>query len=819
MPSEAKRYKSFYLPESKPHLPRSRDFQTEHIRLEVDVDLWDRRIEGKASLRLVPLKEVLQRVSLDAVGMEVRRVALDGSECQYECDDNRLIMTPSLPLSKGKHLVVVEYAASPARGLYFIQPDEAYPRKELQAWTLSEAELARYWYPCYDYPNDKSSSEMILTVPEGYMTISNGKLISTSRRDGKTTYHWREDTPHSTYLNSFVVGKFGEMVEEVDGTRLEYYFPESKRKDVMRYFGETGKMMKVFGELTGVKYPHAKYSQTTVEDFILGGMENISAATLTTTRFPDERSEEDYQASYNREARNAVNLVAHELAHQWFGDLVTCSEWSHAWLNEALSTYFQCLYLEKSRGVDFFRRDLALRAEFYFEEDETRYRRPIVERNLVYPDDVFDYTTYEKGAWMLHQLRFILGDALFFKGIREYLRQFSRAVADSEDFRKVFERVSGVPLVEYFDEFFYKSGYPDFEIQYEWDDADSSATVIVRQTQETNESTPIFRLPCEVVFYTRRGRVEQKVEVSMREEKFKFVLDSKPRIVEFDPQEWILKRLKFPKNLELIATQLRESRDASSRSRAAADLGSLKNNAALAALEQAAREDQFWGVRARAIESLGEIGTAEAMEVLNSLGIPENRRVRKALAKALGAFKDERGRRLLERLLLDDPSPFVQSEAAISLAKAHPGIALNLLKKAMKIESPDSVIAEACLEAVGYLKDPEGRNLVAENLKYGKPERARIGAMRAIINRGSVQEDELAVLKELLLGNKEFRVRQFLVDELIPKLGERRMMNELKEASQSDQDYRIRRRALEVYYELLSAKAFDEVGKVGDRAE
>ncbi len=810
-----KRYKSFYLPESRSHYPRSRDFGTEHIKLEISVDLKRRLIEGRASLRIFPLREQLTQVELDACAMEVRSVELDGAACSYEYLDERLVINPRSPLEKISHVVSVEYISKPNKGLYFIQPDDAYPEKESQVWTQSEPESARYWYPCYDYPNDKSTSETIVTVPEGFIVISNGKLLGMTRKDGAATYHWREETPHSSYLNSFIVGKFEESVGKTDGIELYYYFPKEKRNDVVRYFGETPRMIEVFKELTGTKYPYERYSQTTVQDFVMGGMENISATTLAMRYYPDQRSEEDFQTTYSRQSENAVNLVAHELAHQWFGDLVTCGDWSQIWLNEAFATYLQCLYLEKTRGPDFFRWDLALKAELYFEEDEEKYRRHIVERNFVFPDDVFDRTTYQKGAWMIHQLRYVLGDKVFFQGIQEYLRKFSGRNADTHDFRKVLEEASGQSLEEYFEEFFYKAGYPEFEVDYSWEEKDSRARVSIKQIQKTDDQTPIFRLPCELVFYTAEGRKEKRVFLSTAEETYSFELDSRPRVVEFDPGEWILKKVTFTKSFDLLANQLRESIDASSRAGAAAQLGLTKNNQAVEVLREAASKEQFWLVRAKAVEALGEIGTEEALGTLVGLGIPENRRVRRAMAKALGEFKDGRAIKMLDQFLFHDPSPYVQCEAAISLGKVDAKESLQKLKQAMKIASPNSTLTEACLDAMGHIKDEDVRRLIKENLRYGMPTRARIGALKAIVNRGFAYEEEVAVLKELLLQDKELSVRHFVVDEVIPTLVERRLLDALKTSSVSDQDNRIRRRALEVFYDLTeSVEAMGSIVKL-----
>ncbi len=268
------------------------------------------------------------------------------------------------------------------------------------------------------------------------------------------------------------------MIEQAaEGVPLQYYFPESKRGDALRLFGQTPEMLKVFESLTRTKYPFEKYSQIAVHDFLIGGMENVSATTLTDTRFPDARSEEDYSGRYSRPDRNHIELVAHELAHMWFGDLVTAKHWPHLWLNEGFATYFQALYTREELGEDEFRHDMLAKAETYFDEDENMYRRAIVDDVYVYSDDVFDACAYEKAAWMIHQLRYIMGDEVFFDATSEYLRRFSRANVDTHDYMRVVEEKSGLSLELYFEQAFYRGGHPEFEVSYSWDESSHSAEV------------------------------------------------------------------------------------------------------------------------------------------------------------------------------------------------------------------------------------------------------------------------------------------------------------------------------------------------------
>ena len=812
-------YRSFHLPESTIHYTPKKDFHTQHAKIELSLDMPRKRITGSCTLTIIPIRPGLNRVVLDACSMEIHEVSLDGSKCEFEYDQERLAINPSVPLS-GSHTLKITYSSTPNEGIYFIEPDKEHPEKEVQAWTHSEAEFARYWFPCYDNPNDKFTSEVLLTVPKGFRVISNGKLVSEQENGDAVTFHWKEELPHPSYLTSFVAGKFGEVKQEAEAVQLQYYFPQSKKADVLRYFGETPRMIKVFNEITGVRYPYPKYAQTTVEDFIFGGMENFNATTLTMLYYPDADSQEDFQVSYSTPNRNPTNLVAHELAHQWFGDLVTCVDWSHAWLNEGFADYMQAMYIERTRGVDQFRWDMGAKADSFFEEDANEFRRPTVEKDFVYPDDLFGMAIYARGAWMLHELRYILGDGAFFEGISSYLKAHSFSNTDTHDFRKSMEKVSGRSLEEFFEQSFLKTGFPEFEVEYSWDEASKTATLRVRQTQKLEMRTPIFKLPCDIVMYVDGTRMKKRVMLDSGDQTFSFGQASKPAIVEFDPEHWLLKKIRFRKSVELLVSQLEGSADASSRAEAARNLGEAKVNIAVGALGRAAKKAQFWDVNASALRALGEIGTSEALSALLEAGMPAERRTRRALAEALGNFKDESARSLLITLLQNDQSPYVKCEAALSLAKAWPEGAFQHLMEAMKVHTTNETLAEACLDAMGKLKDAGIAAVVSENVAYGKPLRVRIGALKAIKNRGCLLGDEFPTIKEMLLRDKEFRVREYIVGKLIPSLGDARFLDALKEASRTDRDPRIRRKALEVFHSLSEAsEASKTIAKLGYEVE
>jgi aminopeptidase N len=660
---------------------------------------------------------------------------------------------------------------------------------------------------------------MTLIVPNGYLTISNGKLVSkTKAGDGWTAHHWREDVPHSTYLNSFAVGKFSTIEEEAEGVPLQYYFPESKKDDARRLFGLTPDMLRSLESLTGTKYPFEKYSQVTVHDFFTGGMENISATTLTDTRFPDARSEEDYAARYSRPDRNHIELLAHELAHMWFGDLVTAKHWSHLWLNEGFATYFQALYTEKKFGVDEFRHDMFCKAETYFKEDETLYRRAIVDDTYVYADDVFDSCTYEKAAWMIHQLRFVLGDELFLEATREYLSKYAGGNVDTHDYMKILEKKSGLSLEAHFEQSFFKAGHPEFEVSYSWDEATRVAEVRVKQAQQEDALTPVFSLPCQLVFYVPtaatgagNGRLVRRIKLGSREETFQFQLDGKPTVVEFDPEERLLKKVKFEKAVTLLLNQLEGSVDASSRRRAAEGLSSFRSDPdVIGALERALSKEQHYSVGAEAAASLGKIGSKDALEALLAHSNVGHRRVRRAVIAALGEFKDEKVAQPLLAALRSDESPYVQCEAALSYGKVGRPDAFSVLTSSVGLPSPEHAITEACLEALGYVKGPQTRDFLKKYLPYGNPTRVRVGALKAYYRLGWLTEEEVALLKELLLKDKVYTVRAQVL-ETISELLDRRFLPAVKEAAEEDIDPRLKRRAMEVALMLSDAASVENI--------
>ena len=373
--------------------------------------------------------------------------------CKFTTADGKLIVTldkaswPGRDARPGDRLLRL----APPEGCSSCVADPAYPERPLAIWTQGEAEDTHYWLPCYDYPNERATSEMIITVEKPLFVVSNGALVETTKNAGDTTtYHWKMDVPHVSYLISLAVGDFSVYHDKVGDLPLDYYVAKDvDEATARRFMGKTPQMIRFFGESTGQPYPYVKYAQTCLPEFG-GGMENISATSMTDNALRDEIAALEGDAD---------GLVAHELAHQWFGDLLTCKDWSHIWLNEGFASYFDPLFAEHDRGEDTFRLEMDGALQGYLGNDRA-YRRPIVETRYESSMQMFDGMTYAKGACVLHALRGLLGDEVWWKGLRAYVAAHKSQVVDTDDFRKSMEAASGKDLKWFFDQWVHKAGHP-----------------------------------------------------------------------------------------------------------------------------------------------------------------------------------------------------------------------------------------------------------------------------------------------------------------------------------------------------------------------
>ena len=751
----------FAAPDARPRYAPDRPAAIGHIALTLSFDFKEHVLFGSCRTTFRAVGKPLRSLEMDVDHLHIKSVrSAANKKLEFESVGGRLIIDLGQAVQPGKaSTVIVDYEArQPNQGIYFISPDKAYPKKPVQVWTQGQDQDAHYWFPCIDYPNAKATTEVIATVPANFFVLSNGTLVSTTaNKPAKTkTYHWKMDLPHVTYLVSCVAGEFSAHTDTLGDLPVSYYVVPGREADGARSFGKTPKMVKFFADRIGVAYPYSKYAQIAVCDFIFGGMENTTATTQTDTTLHDARAHLDFSSD---------PLVAHELAHQWFGDLLTCKDWSHAWLNEGFATYFEALFREFDQGSDEFDYYRLHMAERYFDEDNREYRRPIVTNVYTEPIELFDRHLYEKGACVLHMIRRMLGDDLWWRSINRYVSDHKFETVETVDFVRAIETTTGRNMLPFFDQWVFKGGHPTFRVNYEWNESTKSAAVRVEQTQDTNDGTPIFTLPVTVAFVTGKAERRFTAQIDQKEQTFTFALERRPDIFSFDPDGDVLKTVELHVPVEMLVRQARAERNLSARIDALRALATTTASEVVDALDSILGGRAFWGVKARAALALGTIRSERAFTALVKARRVDHPKARRAVARALGEFRGDDACDALAPMLAKDASYFVESEAATSIGKTRSRKAYALMEKALDKDSYDDVIRCGAMRGFVELGDERAIPLMMSWTEYGKPSFVRDAAIKAL---GKIGQGNAKVRARLfdLLDDKNFHARLAAVNAL-----------------------------------------------------
>jgi aminopeptidase N len=739
------RYKKFELPGARPHYTPDRPGQVQHIRLDLVLNIPDRSCQGVCTTTLTAIRDGIEVLTLDAMELEIQAVTINASPQRWDYDDRELQIYLARQTQRGDDLVIqIHYAINqPRRGMYFVAPTAHYPDKPTQVWTQGEDEDSRFWFPCFDYPGQLTTSEIRVQVPAAFTAISNGSLVNAEVSGSNKIYHWSQTQVHPTYLMTLAVGKFVELRDEWNGKPVTYYVEPGQEAAAQLSMGKTPRMMAFFSQAYGYEYAYDKYAQVCVEDYIFGGMENTSTTLLTDRCLLDEKAAIDNLWT--------ETLVAHELAHQWFGDLAVIKHWSHAWIKEGMASYAEVLWLEHEYGEDMGAYYLLGEARSYLSEDSDRYRRPLVTN--VYRDaiELYDSHIYEKGACVYHMIRAQLGEHLFQQSIAQFLKNHAHQTVETVDLLRAIEQATGRNLASLFDQYVYRGGHPDYNVNYSWDSDSKLAKLTVKQTQAETDAE-LFDLKIMIGFDLGDDDRIFTVRIHEKEQTLYFPLDEKPKFISFDVGNAILKTVELEYPLPELKAQLAEDKDPVSRIYAAQAIAKKGGNDGLKALAAALNTDRFWGVRLEIAKLLPKIKLDQVFDALVvGLKDPEAR-VRRTTIEALTELKTIASYEAVRAIAQSSDASYLVEAASLkalgSFAAAGLSTApdeaevIGIIKSALETRQGwNEVVRSGAIGALSQMKTSiVALDLLLEYTELGMPSPLRLAAIRALGEISTSQE-------------------------------------------------------------------------------
>ena len=708
-------------PEGTSHAERARTYDLQHQATTVRFD-WPRHaVVGTTTLTIAGLPNAAPQsnVMIDAGDMTFKRVASEARDVKYDYDDRILTVHLASPLRAGqKTSITIEYdGVNRTKGAYFR------PAKHI-VWTQSEPEDTHYWVPTYDFPNDKTTWEFFIWTAKGERALSNGRLAGSRAVGDSIEWHWVLDKPASTYLMTTVVGNYTVLQDKPwRNVPVGYWTYPDSVDAARRGFAKTPRAIDVFSRKTGVPYPWPKYDQIVIPEFQYGGMENVTATSQNDAEILHPASSEP-QA-------NSVSLMAHELGHQWYGDLLTLRDWRDAWLNEGFATFMEQVFREEDLGVDEAAFDRLAAQEVAIEADR-RNRRPIVwDRWVSDPFEVFfSGHIYQKGAAILQMLRHQLGDALFWKAMNRYTTAHAYGNVVTEDLRKAFEVTTGRDYKPFFDQWVYGAGFPVFQVSSLYDRAANRLVISAREVQPRDSLTGFFDVDVDVEARTDSGVVRFVVPMRNGTGEAGASLKAPPRSIRWDKGHWILDLTDFPRSTAMMRYQLVNDDDVLGRIEAVDVLAQRPaDQVALDALMRSMWNDRFWGVRVRAVHAIGIWGSDStrsaipAMRAVTNALITATRdpdaRVREEAVTALGELtltgtsaRDVAVR--LRELARGDLNLLVRAAALASDIRFEKNASLPLAKQLMKPELWQNVVRARAINALRTVGTAEALQLAQQ---------------------------------------------------------------------------------------------------------
>lgn len=686
-----------------------------HTKLEVKFDWEKQYLLGKATLKLKPFFYPTNVLTIDAKGFDVHKVELTyggkNKVIDYKYDGNQIHINLDKTYSRDENYTIfIDYIAKPNeleaggsaaitsdKGLYFINPSGEDKNKMPQIWTQGETEASSCWFPTIDSPNEKTTQEIYITVKDKFKTLSNGTLISSKKNgDGTRTDYWKQDEPHAPYLFMMGIGEFVTVKDtwkRKDGSEMlvDYWVEPEWEKYAKDIFGKTPKMIGYFSELLGVEYPWDKYSQIVVRDYVSGAMENTTAVIHG-----------EFLYRTDRELLDAHNesIIAHELFHHWFGDLVTCESWSNLPMNESFANYSQFLWDEYEHGLMEADKNAHGEMEGYMLSAQRGGYHDLIWYEYEEREEMFDGHSYNKGGRILHMLRKYIGDEAFFLSLKNYLDKRRFNTGEVHDLRLSFEEVTGEDLNWFFNQWFFDKGHPDLEINQSYNKGQGKIYVTVEQKQDLT-NFPLFKLPIDIDIYTSKGKKRERVWMTKAKQVFEFKSDEEPLLVNTDGDKILLCDWKDNKPESQWIYQLLNGPVYLDKTEAMNELKLSKNLEAQKAI-LSMLDHEFYGIKNKAMKSLYKVSKNEELRPslkskLLKLTNDKDASVRKNSLKMLKKyFEDDKETTVAMEKAIDDRSYSVMGEGLKMLAKKSPKKALEYAKglEKEKNSSVNNVVAD-----------------------------------------------------------------------------------------------------------------------------
>ena len=702
---------------------RQHGFDLLHQRMDVSFDMARRLVTGSVRTRLAVTTRT-DTVRLDAGNLTIDGAAdARGKALKFSYDTSRVtVRLPRTARAGDTVEFTLRYHTVPERGIYFV------PRRHV-IWSQGEATETRNWIPTYDTPNDKTTWEFYVTADTGMKVLSNGRLVDVKPAGrGQQVWHWAQDEAASTYLYSVVVAPFTVLRDNWRGVPVEYWVDPDTTAAAWRTFGETPSMIEIYSRVTGVNYPWAKYAQSVIPDFTFGGMENVSATTQTDLVL---------HAAGGEPENAGRGLNAHELAHQWFGDLTTAADWSHIWLNEGLTTYMESVQNEKSRGWDAGQQSWWGQQQQAMQADVNQ-PRPLVWGKYEGDDPIvlfFSGHVYPKGAQLAHQLRRLLGDSLFWAGMHRFLTDNAHKPVTTADYAVAFEKVANRDLDWFFDQWAYGIGYPKVTVARKWDPAAKSLAVTVSETQPIDSAHPLFRFPVTIRVVTRDSVVRREIMVTKQSETFALPLPGEPLTFRFDEGGWLLGTVKTDQTPEELAELARHDLDWAARNWALRELAGSTDSAAVAARRFVLLNERSASLRAVAAGQLGTDKSPGSVDAVRSALRDPDSGVRAAALLSLFQLDSAGSGSVAQAMMQSDPNDEVRTAALATYARAAGAAAVPAMIAATAVGLPTSYRAVAAT-FLGRSRDPRAAGPLERLTAPSEPRNLRTGALQALVQLG-----------------------------------------------------------------------------------